>query len=557
MHMISRYGRTHKVEVHTTKMFLEAIAALVHCNNIQLFDQLVEALFVILLYPFKCLELLKALKFFSTEKSSKEAAESEDLDDEEASAPINQQTKVAYESSPYYQRYLHEKNSIEDDVKQLSGFLAPKNKYYSKIMARYFLQHLLAYLCFWTIFLTETKNHFSNASVENHFKQVKMAEVDNLKVGRFIDIIEPSLRSTYNELGFQEPKSYVNVAKRQANRVSKPDDLQSEEFWRSGKDNRKRRYVPYQDATIIHEAAIETRRSSLTFYANHTVSNDNYYFAPSSFPRYYFVSYIHEYNDDSELILLMSEDYCSLYGENWISNKVIDYWSNIVLSKSSFAHCIAYTPCELNFYSLLQRCSRVGKAYFEKLFRRWSNKTSLILPLHVNNNHWILIYVDVTNHHIYYMNPWPTRDLSQEENILDNFKFCYAKVFPNLNNNWTVCKNKYPKQEDDFNCGVFVLFFIEEILKGNLYKIGKFNPMKMRERLKKPILMESLDVSDQCLCCGCGEIDRSPGWIECEMCEKHSHYTCLNHYKETFKQMKKDSFKYKCDLCTLWLNKNL
>lgn len=240
MNMISRYGKTHKVNAQTTKLFLEAIATLVHCNNITLFDYLIDSLFAILLYPFKCAELINAMQFFAREKYSKEI-EFEKSISEEDPVIYDNKTKVHYESSPFYKRYLYKFQAIENNIEEMKGFLDPKNKYFSITMARYLLEHLLPYLCFWTIFLTMTANHSSNATVENHFKQVEIADVNHLKVGRFIDIIEISLRSRYNELGFEEPKTYVNVAKKRAKRVSKPDDLKSEEFWQSGRQNIKKK----------------------------------------------------------------------------------------------------------------------------------------------------------------------------------------------------------------------------------------------------------------------------------------------------------------------------
>ncbi|KAH0552634.1 hypothetical protein KQX54_013544 [Cotesia glomerata] len=466
MKMISRYGKTHKVKPETTKLFLEAFATLVHCKNINIFDQLVESLFVILLYPFKCLELINALKFFSTVKYLKKTIDSENCDVDEDSITVDSEAKTDYESSPYFQRYV--------------------------------------------LLLNETGNHSSNASAENHFKQVKIADVNNLKAGRFIDIIEVSLRSSYNQLGLEVPRSYVKAAQKQHKRISKPDNLKSEEYWNRGQDIKRRKVEKYQNATIIEKAAITIRRSALNFNSNWTIKDDDYYFAPELI-EFYFVTYHRDYADPNKCLYLMDEDYCTLYNNNWLSNGIIDYYSNIVVTRSRFKHCVGYTSCEMSYYILLKRCLNVGENFFEILNGLWSGKTSLILPLNINDSHWTLLYVDT----------------------------------------------------DSFNCGVYVLHFIEEILKSNVYlsnvyMVSKFDPMQMRERLKEDILTRSLSVYDQCLRCGQGEIDRNPGWIMCEICEKHAHYSCLkSKYKETYAQMKKKSFRFKCDLCNLRISKTI
>lgn len=70
-----------------------------------------------------------------------------------------------------------------------------------------------------------------------------------------------------------------------------------------------------------------------------------------------------------------------------------------------------------------------------------------------------------------------------------------VQVFHELEINWERNFYNYPKQNDGFNCGMFIIHYMEEILQGNISKIGDLDPELKRDQLKTSIVADSLDVS--------------------------------------------------------------
>jgi len=98
--------------------------------------------------------------------------------------------------------------------------------------------------------------------------------------------------------------------------------------------------------------------------------------------------------------------------------------------------------------------------------------------------------------------------------------------------------SKYPKQPhtDFYNCGVYVLYFAECILK-NKFENVKFNeafcPIVYREVLKDLLLEESDFMRDICLCCGRTDKQHrhieedNVDWVQCDACNRWIIVQCV------------------------------
>ena len=115
---------------------------------------------------------------------------------------------------------------------------------------------------------------------------------------------------------------------------------------------------------------------------------------------------------------------------------------------------------------------------------------------------------------------------------------------------------KYPRQKDSYNCGIFVLYFIQEILKGNQAIISNFDADNFRKKLQVDCIKKSLNIHGRCLVCGQAEVGRKTDWVHCITCKKWTHLNCLNHLNKTKQQIEDDYFIYNCDLCSRWLTSN-
>lgn len=84
-------------------------------------------------------------------------------------------------------------------------------------------------------------------------------------------------------------------------------------------------------------------------------------------------------------------------------------------------------------------------------------------------------------------------DCNVPKNIFSNFSYCYKKVLPTNKIHWINYNNNYPTQKDSFNCGMFVIHYIQEILNQNSENIPDFDTMTMRENLKQKCVEKSLN----------------------------------------------------------------
>lgn len=81
-------------------------------------------------------------------------------------------------------------------------------------------------------------------------------------------------------------------------------------------------------------------------------------------------------------------------------------------------------------------------------------------------------------------------------NLFFKLKFAHKQVFPQAEINWTKIDCNYLSQKDGYNCGVFVIYFAEQIMETNIAGIGTFKPNEKREDLKELILVNSSDMSE-------------------------------------------------------------
>lgn len=103
---------------------------------------------------------------------------------------------------------------------------------------------------------------------------------------------------------------------------------------------------------------------------------------------------------------------------------------------------------------------------------------------------------------------------------------------------------KHPEQDDSYNCGAFVLFFMQSFMRGaekaflaNL-KEQTFKPNEYRTYVLSLLLEHSMSLYDFCSTCGCKskseELNRTEegdarDWIACDFCFRwyHLQKTCI------------------------------
>jgi len=101
----------------------------------------------------------------------------------------------------------------------------------------------------------------------------------------------------------------------------------------------------------------------------------------------------------------------------------------------------------------------------------------LVMPLHVNGNHWVIMF---GNHKFYFFDPFETMEYNKCRynfvTIISELKKNH--VYGEVGNMWPEMNfqrfSDYSKQTDSYNCGVYVLYYAECMMKKKIENV-KFN----------------------------------------------------------------------------------
>lgn len=193
-------------------------------------------------------------------------------------------------------------------------------------------------------------------------------------------------------------------------------------------------------------------------------------------------------NNDSSFVYLYGEDYVRLYDCKGLYNFTIDYCASFLIYNSPRCKEFAYTLCELSTIILLDSNADVGPSFITKLEKDWGDKAGILLPLNLDNTHWVLFFADTVKNYVYYFDPLDSNNNEKADNVLQNFIFYFNKAFPKIKKHWVRKTVEYPLQKASYNCGIFVLHFIKEILNDNMLKMSAIYPNRLRKELQKDCL---------------------------------------------------------------------
>ena len=190
---------------------------------------------------------------------------------------------------------------------------------------------------------------------------------------------------------------------------------------------------------------------------------------------------------------------------------------------------------------------------FERLHRNWfmyylrSNFEGKILapylcqgvdPKKPQSHHWCLVVIDVDEGTLTYFDPFdglhqPYGHISDRSKLW--FKsfikyFTISKTFTenNLQNKkWknVPCTRRRPIQRDGYNCGVFVMSFMETIARNEDFCID-FEPHRYRKYLQTLLIKESESMKETCIKCS-GKIIQTYNIEQCKICQRIAHKTCI------------------------------
>ena len=175
-----------------------------------------------------------------------------------------------------------------------------------------------------------------------------------------------------------------------------------------------------------------------------------------------------------EDLSLQSEDYSTLLEQRYLSNFLIEFVINLILKDDVAKE-----------YQLI--ISEVGTSIFclqnssyINLFNILSSSKYIIIPINVNSNHWCIIFLELEKKKFFFCDPM-TNSASNSKyfNIFLKLKLPGINIF-----DWREESVKHNIQTDDFNCGIYIIYFCYQFVKyRKIFDEKTFEPNAYRQNL--------------------------------------------------------------------------
>ena len=170
-------------------------------------------------------------------------------------------------------------------------------------------------------------------------------------------------------------------------------------------------------------------------------------------------------------------DFTSLKGCKWLTGRIINdfLFHEILFPRLAYQNGEFPMSCRPNvvlfdtlFYKSITRLgysveTNVNEMiiYLESRGRSvYVDTTEIIMPIHVNNNHWILAIMDFKFRTLYLIDPYQ-RSRERHTQISQVLLELLSRLAPDYTGRWTLLTaiTNLPKQTDGYSCGVFVAFY--------------------------------------------------------------------------------------------------
>jgi hypothetical protein len=177
-----------------------------------------------------------------------------------------------------------------------------------------------------------------------------------------------------------------------------------------------------------------------------------------------------------------------------------------------------------------------GRAYFVKGEIEYSEAVNddrfiyFFGVLHVDNNHWCCFFANKLSQEFYFIDPLASEDDLVGHRVFENWTE-FARINRVLcNTNWKIMPIKHSKQVDGYSCGIFVIEFLEKLIKLDLnLEIGldAVTLNKKRAEIYERLYYSSEHQSTYCCKCGVQVHDYEAHWKCHSHCRRAAHYDCL------------------------------
>ena len=448
-------------------------------------------------------------------------------------------SKTLYSKSPFWKRY----NLIKDGV--LSRLddkdKSDNNTMYNPSIIDVILKRYCAFLPLWTnvmgVFVeTTSKSRISNAAIESYFKNIKYYNVGakNIKANRFAKLTHGNMQSQisqvyFNILNIQKNASYKrqkysHLLQKNVNKTATDDDkiedlfkkhtLDSKETWKKKNKNIKifsgKPLFPQQRST---DAVLTTRdfQQPLPYYM--ACMKDLY-------------EEITPETSNMFEMFLTEDDFNSLRKDEEATNFIIDAACAAIIKNTKIPN-IHLISCTRSYFML--DSEKNDEAFIQNLipFR----PDILIIPI-LKNHHYTVIIINFIRKIFYYIDP-QGRECNKANGKTSEVDINFEKfkdILKTLNmeiDDFVKIVPPHDNQTDAFNCGPFIVEFIERILLEqpleNLQSRRSYRKYLIDEIMKN----NSSNIHDICIHCARFYPQSHIPWVQCEKCLRWLCELCL------------------------------
>ncbi len=407
-----------------------------------------------------------------------------------------------------------------------------RNKYYDPELHSTFLNQYMSICPLWCgIDSTENDTErISNACIESHFGYLKaVAEVKNWKPSRFLRLI--------CEIMDARSKEYAIMN----NAI--PKKLPQEEW-----DKRKKSKFTYFKKNRL--MALESKQK-MTLYDNGLVQNILYYLKLGKF--YKQKNYPIIFNEKLLKTTLglgdiyrLSYDKKMFYKDKWLNENVMDMSLSFFCQNDEKAVTVYSAVATEIFHYKFELTTLENVAKLDQV---------QIIMFAVNiGYHWCLLVADIPNKQILWLDPNKSMTANQKKaaTLLPEFlKLVRLHNDKNTSSlisdeDWSSSTLDVPTQKDDYNCGVFCIYYAECILNSREI-LKSFNADNYRKYLLSLLLKNSSDVSLVCVYCAEESLEVTSLMIGCDCCNRWFHIGCISTASNTNFETPDDD--YICEFC--------
>ena len=251
--------------------------------------------------------------------------------------------------------------------------------------------------------------------------------------------------------------------------------------------------------------------------------NDSQYYTSLSCKKGYTVCKFEniEYCPVKEILI---SDFLSLNPPGWLTNFVIESAINLFIEEEE--HLFQLIPSEIS--SKIFNEEQIPLHFIDVVQLK---KPKIFMPILINQNHWILCYIDLINKTLTLLDPLGS-DTSKSDIFLCKFKSFLSKYSAKRSesivnpNDIKVSMKGHVKQMDSYNCGAFVIYYSQQIIK-NKPLTDECDINSYRRNIQDMFLSKSVDMHSMCLLCGSNLNNMNTDAFSCKYCKRSYHQTCL------------------------------